>query len=173
MTRSRPFFAALALGAGTCLSGCLDPSPDEGRGCPEPLVVALPGDDPLRSAPETLLVDERAVFLATTLWRDFMPVAPPDGRELVAVVRLVAADSLAFPVAMDADTLWVIDGEKAWLALLRDEGGTAPEHVLERVARCGPKSGPGISVDVVVSAREGSGERRRLRAAKQPIERTD
>ena len=128
----------------------------------------------LLSAPEQIEIDGRNYILETHLWRDFMPVSPPDGKPLIASIRITATDSLQFPPSIDARLLWVIkDQQEVWETKFSEEARSpCSRYQLEKVARNGPKWGPGIKVDVVVKIVDGENEYL-LRVSNQWISRTD
>lgn len=135
-----------------------------------------PGLDELLAAPEEIVVSGRAYTLETYLYRDFMPVSPPDGRPLTAVIWVTAVDRNPFPSNIDADRIWVVNKGEIWEAKLSagsSSGDPTRQHQLEKVARDGPKWGPGTYVDVVVRVVESGGKDRLLRASNQYITRTD
>ena len=116
--------------------------------------------------------------LDTYLWRDFMPGpdASANGRPLIALARVtVNDDTAAFPAAVTVDRMWVVNGDDVWESLPREEQprGSAKVETIEVVSRDGPRWGPGITVDVVVRLRGPGGTTTLLRAAAQPINRTD
>jgi len=159
---------ALTLAAATACGGRSEP--------PAPI-----GEDAaaLRQAPTTSA--ELAGFtyrLETYLWRDFAP--GPDvgssGRPLIAVARVaVNGETAAFPAAVTVDRLWVINADEIWETAPREEQprGSLNARTIEVVGRDGPRWGPGITVDVVVRLRGPGGATTLLRAAGQPINRTD
>ena len=103
-----------------------------------------------------------------------MPVSPPDGKPLIALVWIVATDSLAVPETMESDRIYIIFGSEIWESKLTaiEDPGSGEEFKLERIARDGPKWGPHVAVDVVV--RIFFNERLYyLRAEQQWIYRTD
>ena len=102
---------------------------------------------------------------------DFQPISPPDGKPLIAVLRVKAADGAALAATFHVDGAWVINGAEVWTASVGDEKLASAYY--EVVARDGPKWGPNVSVDVVVRIREPSGSSKLLRAAAQVIQRTD
>ena len=111
---------------------------------------------------------------ATVLWRDFMPVSPPDGRPLVASIRVESADGAPFPQDITVDHVWVY-GPSTWETAPTEvrrspEAGTPPSQ-LEVVARDGPKWNPGTKVDAVIRLRSKTGIYF-LRLAGITIERT-
>ncbi len=134
----------------------------------------LPEGADIVSAPEQVDVASRQYTLGTYLWRDFMPISPPDGQPLIALVTILATDLLPFPSDLDADRLYVINGEEAWVVdLPARQGLLLPDYQLDKIARDGPKWGPAITVDVVVRLVETGGGGYLLRAADQMILRTD
>ena len=131
----------------------------------------------LLSSPDKIEIDGREFILETCLWRDFMPLSPPNGKPLIALIWVTATDSLEFPSSVDANRLWVVfNDEEVWETDFSDE--ELPEepnrkHQLARIARDGPKWGPGIQVDVVVRIIDGENNIYLLKASNQLIYRTD
>jgi len=129
------------------LIGCKDDS--------NPVVV--PKEIPLETllaAPETLSVAGQNIFLTTELWRDFMPISPPDGKPLIAIAYIATIDSTDISQEIDADAIYVIKGNDIWRAYLYN--GEFPSYQnqpsrLIKIARDGPKWQTQILVDVVVN----------------------
>lgn len=121
----------------------------------------------LASAPESLVTDNRTLRLQADLWRDFQPVAPPDGQPLMAALRVTADDGLPLPGGMAIDRVWVLNGSHRWSPPLSKDREQLAVHLAG-----GPKWGPGINVDVVVRLARGQ-EVWLLRAAGVPVKRTD
>ena len=119
--------------------------------------------DALRATPTSAIIGGHPFELQVDLWRDFMPVAPPDGQPLAVVVRL--PDQLA---TVSVEHIWVMFGDQLWSADAERVPGTQ-----DWVARGGPKWGPGVSVDVVARMREADGREVLVRAAGRLIGRTD
>jgi hypothetical protein len=136
-------------------------------------VGPLPASE-LQAAPLTVTVGGQALVLVPELWRDFQPVSPPDGKPLVAVLRVQTAKREVLTSSFYVDAAWISNGAEVWSARVGDDRLASPSPVYYEVtARDGPKWGPGVPVDVVVRIREGSGGTRLLRAAGQMIRRTD
>jgi hypothetical protein len=159
----------------TVVLGCLLFLALAGCGSDEnnPLVPKIPADE-LRTAPQRIALGDQEYALETHLWRDFMPISPPDGKPLIALLRVVEQN--AEPIAPDlkVEYLWVINGAKIWATTLSDESlPPSPQNELQAIARGGPKWGPQIQVDVVVGLRCGQGSLQLLRAPNQWIGRTD
>lgn len=124
----------------------------------------------LAAAPTSVVLAGKTLILATSLWRDFQPIAPPDGKPLVALLEVKTDDRSAVPATIRADIVWVIYGTQVWSGVPQEERPrleTVP--VYEVVARDGPKWGPGVAVDVVVRLRDMNGRALLLRATDQLI----
>jgi hypothetical protein len=159
MRRTLVLTAALVLGVGACES--TNP------------VELLPPDE-LRAAPLSIMVDARTLVLDPYLWRDFMPIAPPNGDSLIVAIRVRSADDAAVPTTIHVDAAWVILDDLVWASGVGQESpATTQKPFYEAVARNGPKWGPGVNVDVVVRVKDSQGIARLLRAADRPIQRTD
>jgi hypothetical protein len=133
----------VVLTACTSIMGC---------GCSKPSKPKVPIDI-LLSAPEQLEIDGRKYVLETSLNRDFMPICPPDGKPLIALIWLTATDSLEFPASINADQLWIIRDQEVWETKFSNEVKPKEpyrKHQLEKIARDGPKWGPRLQVEVVV-----------------------
>jgi hypothetical protein len=155
----KPTIVALALLL--TAAGCRDRTP------------ASPGQpSDLSATPTQVTVSGQTLTLEASLWRDFMPISPPDGKPLIVAARVKTLDGRAVPATLSADTLWVLNGSQVWSAPAREERPRAANPaVYEVVARDGPKWGPGIDVDVVLRLRDGARELY-LRAPRQPIQGT-
>ena len=131
----------------------------------------LPSD--LASAPTRVVLAGKSLALDASLSRDFMPISPPDGKPLNAVLRVRTEDGSDVPATVRADMVWVLNGADVWSTVPREERSrneTTP--VYELAAREGPKWGPGINVDVVVRLHDIDGVESLLRVANRPIQGT-
>jgi hypothetical protein len=145
------------------------------RAAPAP-PMSLTGVDPeLRNAPLEAVVQGVPLRIGAELWRDFMPVSPPEGRPLTGVVWIWAADRAAAGPVPKADRCWILRGDSAWLTLPMPEPPPSPsDSVLARYSlREGPLWGPGDQVDVVLRLVNEGGKPILIRAAGQEITRTD
>jgi hypothetical protein len=100
------------------------------------------------------MVDGTHYILEAFLWRDFMPVCPPDGQPLIAANYLVNLDSVAVPERFDLIRQYVIMEDSVWVA---GYSGTAYSPAVYKIARKstnGPKWGPFITVDVIARVRD-------------------
>jgi hypothetical protein len=121
----------------------------------------------IASAPERVKIDGREYTLSVNAWRDFQPVAPPDGQPLIVVVKVSPSDMMPLPSDIAIDRVWVLNGKEQWSAA-PEPGATG----LETAIRGGPKWGPGIKVDVVVRLKQGK-QTWLVRQAGVEIKRTD
>ncbi|MFO7674959.1 MAG: hypothetical protein R6X12_01375 [bacterium] len=121
----------------------------------------------IASAPEAALIDGRTLRPRAELWRDFQPVAPPDGQPMMAIAGLVADDDLPLPEDITIDRLWVLNGDEQWAPKPAAGADRLTVHAAD-----GPKWGPGISVDVVLRIARGK-QTWLVRAPGVPIKRTD
>jgi hypothetical protein len=139
----------------------------------------IPPDIPiarLMTAPDTIVVEGRHMYLTTYLWRDFMPISPPGGKPLIAIAYVTATDTAHLPATITADAIWIVHDSLAWKGWFTNEStppGESRPNRLVKVYRDGPTWGPHIYVDVVVRMLDGRGNGHLLRAAHQWIDRTD
>ncbi len=130
----------------------------------------------LASAVDTLEIDGVRLFLETYLWRDFQPVAPPDGESLMANVRLMSKPGERVPDGLAIERWWVVNGRQLWEAVPRAdrplEEPASTSWQTDRTATGGPKWGPGVTVDVVALVVRGDSSWL-VRARNQLIHRTD
>jgi hypothetical protein len=87
--------------------------------------------------------------LDTDIWRDFFPPSPPNGRPLIAIIKVHAVDMDEFPLSTKIERLWLIN-EGNIISTLATEEYSVEEGTLEMVFRDGPKWEPEIYIDVVV-----------------------
>jgi len=132
--------------------------------------------DQLEKAADTLMIHKVKLAIETYLWRDFMPQSPPDGKPLRAAITVAPVNQKFLPADIDADKLWIIHGQEVWSATLKSVRQNMPSGnltKLEKMAREGPKWGPGISVTVVIQIIDQKGDSHLLKAKDQLIHRTD
>jgi len=130
----------------------------------------------LVAAPDTVTVDGVTIILETYLWRDFMPVSPPNGKPMRVVISLLPTNSDVLPLNIDARRIWVIFQKELWSSSLESVGigeSVEPRSRLEKMAANGPKWGPGVEVTVVVEVIDGKGKSYLLKCDRQIIHRTD
>lgn len=141
--------------------------------------ISAPPDiaiEELLSAPDTIFVEGRKLFLFTSLWRDFQPISPPDGRPLIAIIYIESTDSTQLPTSISADAIYIVYRWTVWKSWFSEEPIASdlkkPNRIV-RIARNGPKWGPGVFVDVIVLVSYGQNDKKLLRSSSQPIGRTD
>src|SRR5688572_4712805 len=82
------------------------------------LVLCLSGDkmslEKLKAAPQQIEINGRQYTLETYLWRDFMPISPPDGKPMKAIVRVTAVDQKQFPDDLSVDHVWIVNEAEIW-----------------------------------------------------------
>ena len=147
-------------------------------GCSD-YVVSVPPDvpiDQLLASPQTIVVESRQLYLSTFMWRDFMPISPPDGKPLISFIYVTADDTARLPGSISTDAVWMVYNNQVWKSWLSNEP-IAPDQLkpnrIVKIARDGPKWGPNVSVDVIVRVYDGKGNSQMLRATNQWIGRTD
>jgi hypothetical protein len=144
--------AAIAVAASLCLLGALSFCCNDPNDCYQNMRLVLPPS--LSAVPETLSMAPFHLVLQPFLNRDFMPMSPPDGNPMTAVIRVSELDSLALPGDLVLIHLWVRKGRDYWsTALSRDEDTTLQPFKTSGVARCGPKWEPGLPVEAVARLR--------------------
>ena len=127
----------------------------------------------LLAAPDTITVEGRRLTLSTYMWRDFMPISPPDGQPLLAILYITAADTAQLPSSISADAVWIVHNQEVWKSWLANDPSQQPRNRIAKMARDGPKWEPGIYVPVIVRVVNGQGKTFLLRADNQFIGRTD
>lgn len=141
--------------------------------CGDGINPLAPAPPEVLRAPEQIVVSGVTLRLETYLFRDFAPISPPDGKPLIAGLRVRSTDGAAIPSGLVADTVWVLNAAAAWAAKAVQEHAQSDPSYVDLVARDGPKWGPSIEVDVVLRLRFGTGNWMLARAKGQPIHRTD
>ena len=127
----------------------------------------------LQAAPTQITIAGRSYKIEAFVWRDFMPISPPDGKSMIASIKLIAEDGNSVPSNLVPDKLWVIktDDEQVWEINFTDpprlSGGT-----VEIVARNGPKWEPGTDIDVVVQLSDGENRTYLLLSPSLKVQRT-
>ncbi|HEX9934915.1 MAG TPA: hypothetical protein VGB38_06925 [bacterium] len=127
-----------------------------------------------KTAADTVTVSGRQCYLQVYLYRDFMPIVPPGGNPLIAIINAIAEGPEAFPNNAVVDSLWIYSGDEVWVSILSEPGAGDPSksNRITKVARNGPKWEPGTLADVFVRIVEDGKRIQFLRALKQPIQAT-
>lgn len=140
--------ASLLLAA-VLISGCNVTGPKEW-----PVIFPTPPE--YSTAPETLSVNGMPVVLRASLYRDFMPVSPPDGLPLSVAAVIAGVDPNTMTSRFEFLSLAVVRGPRAWITRF-ERSPSIPEVIAVR-ATGGPKWGPNERVDVVARVRLPNGE---------------
>jgi hypothetical protein len=128
----------------------------------------------LNASTEQLTIDGNTLELHAYLWRDFMPISPPDGKDLVSINWLMDVDSVNIPASIQLLEQYVINGDSLWRDSYTDEIRETEPYILERVSRNGPKWGPNIEITVVAKIIDThTNTEHFLIRENQPILRTD
>jgi hypothetical protein len=135
-------------------------------GCGTACRCCRPAAESPASAPERVEINGRGYTLTANAWRDFQPVAPPEGQPLIVAVRVSAEEPIPTPADLKIDHVWVLNGKEQWSA--KPDSPSSSEGAI----RGGPRWGPGIKVDVVARLEQGK-KTWLVRAAGVDIKRTD
>jgi hypothetical protein len=100
-------------------------------------------------AVKVVTIDADTYFLDAYLWRDFMPISPPNGKPLISINWLIRTDSSVIPDNVELKQQYVIYGDSIWIANYDNETQKTPDYKKEKVSRNGPKWGPEVYVDVI------------------------
>ena len=103
----------------------------------------------MENAKETLLIGNIPFVLEAYIWRDYMPVIPPEGRGIVSINWLVSPNSIPMPNHINMVKQYVIYEDKVWDADYESESDRTYFNKIERISRNGPQWETGISVTVV------------------------
>lgn len=142
MTKSGFFFALLIM-----LVSC--------EGIDDPMKTDKGLKDELYSKAKSIItIGSHEYSLEAYLWRDFMPISPPDGRPLIALNWIVSNDSTPVPASIGMVNQYVINNDYVWVAEYESTNGSIPDYKMEKISRNGPKWGPGIKVDVISRIRD-------------------
>jgi len=129
----------------------------------------------LLAAPDTLVVEGKALTAAIYLNRDFMPFSPPEERPLAAFARLNSAPPDSFPTSVSDVYVWVIrDSTDVWAAAMTlqyiDAGENGARHYF---AGGGPLWDPGLLANVVIGVRTSPSSVSLALFRDVPIQRSD
>jgi len=102
-------------------------------------------------ADETLTIGSNSFVLEAYLWRDFMPICPPNGKLMISINWLVSTESAKIPDNISMVKQYVFYKDSVWVSNYENVIPTPslPENKKEGVSRNGPKWGPNIYVDII------------------------
>lgn len=102
----------------------------------------------LRLMPDTLVIEENSIRFDVNAYRDFMPLAEPNGSPLLVIGMLTETDSLELSVDLLPYRFYVISGNsEVWIS--KCSNVVRNGFMISASVRDGPKWGPDIPVDVV------------------------
>jgi hypothetical protein len=127
----------------------------------------------LKAAATPVSLDGQTLTLEAALTRDFMPIAPPGGRPLLAVLTLHTRDGAPVSGALKAEAAWIVKGDQAWVVGPLEQQSSGGSSAPRLVARGGPKWEPGSHVDVVVRLRSAAGQTALLALRGATIKRSE
>lgn len=110
-------------------------------------------DELLIKSSDQVNIDGHTLELHTALWRDFMPVSPVDGKNLISINYLVNTDSTRIPSYITLTRQFVIYGDKLWESDYSEESSGTADYLIERISRNGPKWGPDVEVTVLAEVK--------------------
>ncbi len=140
--------------------------------CAAAPLAAVDGPDPGAVPPE-LRLDGFVLSMHAFVWRDFMPISPPDGRPLSAVLEIQVAGLPRYPAYLVADRVWIIQGRDVWSTQEIKEQPVETADRLRLFVAGGPRWPAGSPVTVILRlVDQRSGEEALLRT-EQIIQRTD
>ena len=146
-------------------------------GCSEEIdgrVVSAWSPSQVAALPDTIALSGMDVSIRAYAGRDFMPMAPPDGRPLGVSADLIGTPSGPLAFTPSRPILYVILDDRMWM--VSAESMRPAENATELwrfYAINGPKWGPGVPVSVVVEFGDEAGNRHRVVARNVNISRSD
>jgi hypothetical protein len=126
----------------------------------------------LRAAPAGAKIHGRIVTLDAYLWRDFMPISPPNGKPLIATVRVQSPEGQSISDKLVVERAWFLNGAEVW-STSPSEVRTVDDGSIELVFRNGPLWNPGLVVDIAIVVRDSSGGRHLISRREEKIKRTE
>lgn len=104
---------------------------------------------------DTLELGGHKYVLNAYLWRDFMPVSPPDGQPLLSINDLIEVDSADVAATIELTKQYVIYQDSVWISTYDNSTRVVtPSFKIERISRNGPKWGPKVHVDVIAEVHD-------------------
>jgi hypothetical protein len=99
---------------------------------------------------DTLKIESNKFVLDAFLWRDFMPISPPNGKPMISINWLRNIDSTKIPENIDLIKQYVIYKDSIWVSDYGNKDLTEQsEYKIKKISRDGPKWSPKIYVDVI------------------------
>jgi len=99
---------------------------------------------------DTLVIGSESYVLDAYIWRDFQPMCPPGGREMISINWLINIDSVKISDNIKMIKQYVINKDSIWISdYMNRSSNSQVEYKIEKISINGPKWGPGINVDVI------------------------
>lgn len=124
---------------------------------------------------DTLVIGSNAYVLDVFLWRDFMPIAPPNGKPMKSINLLREIDSTEIPDNIDLIKQYVVYNDTIWISEYDNEYSPDQlEYSIKKLSVEGPKWGPEIYVDVISNIHDSSTDKDYfIRTKNVYVERTE
>ena len=130
--------------------------------------------DQIAAFPDSIAIDGRVMYISASANRDFMPIAPSDGRPLSAGVQLLGLTNGPIDWTPKDPVLYIILGDSMWISSARSQQASYAASLLwEFSASDGPKWGPGAVVDIVLEFGVAPGNRCRIIDRQVEISRSE
>ena len=123
----------------------------------------------LKQVPTGVEVNGTQYIADAYLWRDFMPMSPPDGKPLRSSVTISTSDSTTISPDIMLIRQAVVGDNQLWEKEIEETERT--DISVKGFSKGGPKWNPGTKVDVVIEFKV-NGEKYKVRAADITIEKT-
>ena len=126
----------------------------------------------MQSAPDTITVEDKQLYLTTWLYIDFGDKNYWAYETLFVGCFILSTDKKSIYDLITVETVWIVYKNQVWHSQLREWGMAPrsiwPELAMESVDR-GPKWGPDVYVDVIIKVIDKKGNPQLLRAPNQLI----
>lgn len=108
--------------------------------------------DILKAAPDSLLIEDKVIKLATYIAVNMMPSTDPNpDRDYMAIVYIATIDSTEFPSSIDSDNIYIIHNNEVASSFLKNDEYFQDDFRIVKNAKVDAKWGYDIYTDVVVS----------------------
>lgn len=109
------------------------------------------------------------LLLETYLWRDFMPISPPDGKPLIGSLKIISHPKTQLE-KIKINEVWLVNGNNIWSTKSVEIRQYGLDY--EVIVRDGPYWKPGIRVGVMMELKDQSGLKYLIKAENQLIRKT-
>ncbi len=106
----------------------------------------------LKTAPESLYIENKTIKLSTYMWMDMMPSTDPNPkRDYLVITYISTNDSTEFPTSLDADYVYIVFNNEVSSSDLKYDEFYQDDFRIVKKSTVEPKWGIDIYADVVVS----------------------